>query len=303
MATIRDVAKLAGVSVATVSRVLNKKGYVHEDTVKQVEQAIEQLHYKPNAVAKSLFKKSSTMIALLVTDFQEPSFLPILTAVEQAACREGYQTIVCNITHDISYLDTLLQNHTAGYILSRSAFRLAGNRLAEAPYVVIDGDSGHAVQSDEYGSARQAVEWLLSRQAKFLACVYEEENSTALEERVSGVCNTAEANGLSYRLVPAGAGQSEQVTAALLAAAPYIDSVVACNEGATAGVLRAARGRGLAVPEQLHVIALHQSADCPSSAASGRQKGEAAARMLLKRLTTGQAPSYTSSLPPQLTHS
>lgn len=74
MVTIRDVAREAGVSVATVSRVLNKSGYVQEDTKKLVLEIIQKLNYKPNEVARSLYKRESKLIGLLLPDITNPFF-------------------------------------------------------------------------------------------------------------------------------------------------------------------------------------------------------------------------------------
>ena len=88
MSTIKDVAKLAGVSVATVSRVLNKNGYVHEDTLKKVERAIEMLDYKPSTVARSLYNKKSRLIGLVVPNIVNP-FPEVARAVEDVAHASG----------------------------------------------------------------------------------------------------------------------------------------------------------------------------------------------------------------------
>ena len=88
MSTIKDVAKLAGVSVATVSRVLNKNGYVHEDTLKKVERAIEMLDYKPSTVARSLYNKKSRLIGLVVPNIVNPFFPEVARAVEDVAHKQ-----------------------------------------------------------------------------------------------------------------------------------------------------------------------------------------------------------------------
>lgn len=136
MATIRDVAKLAGVSVATVSRVINEKGYVHEDTVKQVKEAIEELRYRPNSAAKPLFKENSTIIALLVDNLYDPSNITLLHCIEEIAYKEGYQIIVCNIENKDRYIHMLKENNVAGVILTRSVFKSIGE--IPLPFVVID---------------------------------------------------------------------------------------------------------------------------------------------------------------------
>src|SRR5699024_11525076 len=101
MATIRDVAKLANVSVATVSRVLNNKGYVNADTKKRVNQAIEQLHYSPNDVARTLFRGRSKMIALFVPDIMNPFFPKLARAVEDIAIKNNYIFVTFNTYDDL----------------------------------------------------------------------------------------------------------------------------------------------------------------------------------------------------------
>jgi LacI family transcriptional regulator len=96
LATIRDVAKLAGVSVATVSRVLNKNGYVHETTKKKVEEAITQLSYRPNEIAHTLYKKNSRLIGLIIPDITNPFFTELARAVEDTAHLYGYTVVLCN---------------------------------------------------------------------------------------------------------------------------------------------------------------------------------------------------------------
>src|SRR5690625_6472939 len=84
LATIKDVAKLANVSTATVSRVLNSNGYVNEKTKERVEKAIKELDYLPNDVARNLFKGRSKMIALFVPDIMNPFFPELARAVERS---------------------------------------------------------------------------------------------------------------------------------------------------------------------------------------------------------------------------
>lgn len=86
MITIKDVAKIAGVSVATVSRVINESGYVNIDTRKKVEAAIRQSNYSPNEVARSLYKRKSKLIGLLLPDITNP-FFHSWHAVSKITCK------------------------------------------------------------------------------------------------------------------------------------------------------------------------------------------------------------------------
>src|SRR5699024_57196 len=93
----KEVAKHAGVSVATVSRALNKSGYVGEESKRKVEKAIKELNYVPNEVARSLFQKTSKMIGLLLPDISNPYFPLVAKGVEDCALEKGYIVILGNV--------------------------------------------------------------------------------------------------------------------------------------------------------------------------------------------------------------
>src|SRR5699024_7776712 len=89
MATIKEVAKYAGVSVATVSRALNRSGYVKEETRKKINKAIKDLNYRPNETARTLYKRKSKMIGLLLPDISNPFFTVVARGVEHEARGKG----------------------------------------------------------------------------------------------------------------------------------------------------------------------------------------------------------------------
>lgn len=248
MATIRDVAKSAGVSVATVSRVINEKGYVHEDTVKQVKQAIEELQYKPNAVAKALFKKSSTMIAILVSNLENPSYITLLRSVEEAAYKEGYQIVICNIENKSDYIDILMQNNIAGVIMTNDIFKRLNN--ISIPFVILD-EAGEL--STYYESARKAVVLLKEKGCHFLAYMGEEVEDETMEEHVSGFLDAVWEEGLAYRKERIEGPEEKQIIE-LLRKYPYIDGIVASSDAVAIAVVRAASYLGIHIPERLQVV-------------------------------------------------
>lgn len=248
MATIRDVAKLAGVSVATVSRVINEKGYVHEDTVKQVKQAIEELQYKPNAVAKALFKKSSTMIAVLVSNLEDPSYITLLRSVEEAAYKEGYQIVICNIENKSGYIDILMQNNIAGVIMTNDIYKRLDN--LSIPFVVLD-EAG--VLSRYYDSAKKAVVLLKEKGCHFLAYIGEETEDETMEEHVSGFLDGVWEERLAYREEKIEGLEEKQIIE-LLRKYPYIDGVVTSSDAVAIAVVRAASYLGIHIPEHLQVV-------------------------------------------------
>ncbi|MFX3623890.1 MAG: LacI family DNA-binding transcriptional regulator [Ectobacillus sp.] len=254
MATIREVAKLAGVSVATVSRVLNKKGYVHEDTVKQVEQAIEKLQYKPNAVAKSLFKKSSTMIALLLSDFEQSSFPKLFSVIEQTAYEAGYQVVVCNIKDRAPYVDVLLQNNIAGILITQEAYRQLNGTTLTVPFVILDGERDMSRNYD-YEGAKLATLHLLEKGCRFPAFI-KGPDIPKLNERLEAFLDIVEESKIPHRIVESGLSveAGEQAATELLKKAPYIDGIIACSDAIALGTIRAAQKIGISIPEHLQII-------------------------------------------------
>ncbi|MGG2014182.1 LacI family DNA-binding transcriptional regulator [Bacillus sp. S10(2024)] len=257
MATIRDVAKLAGVSVATVSRVLNEKGYVHEDTVKQVKKAIEELQYKPNAVAKALFKKSSTMIALLVSNMQDPASLSLLTVIEEEAYKEGYQIVICNVKHKRGYMDVFEQNNIAGILMTRDVYEGLPKERVSVPFVIIDSNEERA--SQYYNGAIQAVSLLAEKGCRFLAYIHEGLSHEAMEEHFTGFLDVVWEKNISYRVIEMCRREknSEQIAMDVLRKHPYIDGIVTCSDTAGINFIRAAHSLHISIPECLQIIGLN----------------------------------------------
>ena len=120
--TIRDVAKVAGVSIASVSRVLSGKVAVSEDVRGRVLSAVEHLEYRPNALARSLREENTKTIGLVISNVMNPFFTAVARAVEDAASEKGYSVILCNADEnpdkEESYLDVLFQKRVDGLIIS-----------------------------------------------------------------------------------------------------------------------------------------------------------------------------------------
>src|SRR5579859_673596 len=121
MSTIGDVAKRAGVSKMTVSRVINNSGYFSQEIGERVEQAIAELGYIPNTLARSLRFKQTKTIALVLTDITNPFFTTVARGVEDTASEQGFSVIFCNTdesqNEESEYLNVLLQKQVDGVLL------------------------------------------------------------------------------------------------------------------------------------------------------------------------------------------
>lgn len=174
--TVKDVAHHAGVSVATVSRVLNGSTAVDGELRQRVMTAVSQLRYRPNRLARNLRTKSTKTIAIVVPDIQNPFFVSVERGLEEVAFREGYTVLVCNTDDDpdreSNYLQVLSDELVAGIVVCatderRSSAQLLkileegialvalDRRLENAP---IDG-----VLSDNFGGTRTAVSYLIEQ--------------------------------------------------------------------------------------------------------------------------------------------
>ncbi len=120
MSTISDVAKRAGVSTMTVSRVINNSGYISQDTRERVEKAIAELGYVPNALARGLRFKQTKTIALVITDITNPFFTTLARGVEDAASEQGFSVMFCNTdeseVEESEYMNVLLQKQVDGVL-------------------------------------------------------------------------------------------------------------------------------------------------------------------------------------------
>lgn len=142
MAGIQDVAKRAGVSIGTVSRVLNNSGYASEASRKKVEQAVKELHYRPNQVARNLLQKKTGIVAMIVPDVANPFFSELVSECEKALRSHGYKTMICNTnghrSNELAYLDMLNRNLVDGILTCTHSLKLEKYKEAEGPIVSFD---------------------------------------------------------------------------------------------------------------------------------------------------------------------
>ena len=263
MATIRDVASLAGVSVATVSRVLNNNGYVHEDTRKKVVQAINKLDYKPNAVARSLYKKTSKSIGFIIPDITNPFFPQLVRAVESFFVEEGYTILLFNsdeeLEHELKILEIMESKYVDGILIVSNTIGKDQLERLSIPVVAIDrviDETIPTVSIDNYHGARGAVRLLLKKGCRNIAHIRGPENVYTAEERLKGYLDEMKAHGLPT-YVYAGNYElkiSMLTTMKLLSENSGIDGIFAGNDVMAVGAIKAASKLGITIPKELKII-------------------------------------------------
>lgn len=265
MATIRDVAKFAQVSTATVSRVINRNGYVNEETKKRVKLAIEQLNYMPNDVARNLFTGRSEMIALFLPDITNPFFPELARAVEDMTKRCGYTFVLCNTDNDIEkqidYLNALQQKSVDGFIIVSSSLTEEHLQSIQVPIVALDrtiSDEISSVTVNNRQGSRQAVKHLKSIGCKRIAHIAGPEHTDNAIQRMRGYLDEVKHDEwFNSGYVVSGAynfDEARRTTMNLLSNYPGIDGIFAGNDLMGAGVLNAAAALGKKVPDELAVI-------------------------------------------------
>src|SRR5258706_12616765 len=191
MASIKDVAKTAGVSTATVSRVLANHSRIKEETRQRVREAVEQLNYRPNLIARSLRVQKSARIGLVVSDIRNPFFTAIGRAVEDSAYEQGYSILMCNTDENPEkeemYLNLLHDENVAGIIFSPTQKFGAGLKSyrSNIPFVIIDravnSKQVDMVLLDNVAAAYELTNHLIENGYRKLAGLFGDASTTAPE--------------------------------------------------------------------------------------------------------------------------
>lgn len=309
MATIRDVAKLAGVSVATVSRVLNKNGYVNKETEQKVMKAIEQLHYQPNAVARGLAGKQTGTIALILPDISNPFFPEIARGVEDVAQRHGYTVILCNSDDqghkERSYIEVLKKKYIDGIIFASNTLGeddLEKMRRNDIPLVVLDRAPNSqlcsVVRSQNFEGAKLAVQHLLDTGCKKIAHIYGPQEFVTAKKRMAGYEESVmHFPWYTPSLMVPGHFRVDgglQAVKELMARHPDVDGIFAGNDLMAIGALKGLHQMGIKVPHDVALIGFDgigltqiTEPELSTVAQPIYEMGTLAAKVLIEKIETG----------------
>ncbi|MCF6093790.1 LacI family transcriptional regulator [Microaerobacter geothermalis] len=269
MATIKDVARLAGVSVSTVSRVLNKSGYVNEETETKVLRAIEQLQYKPSQIARGLVSRKTKTLGLILPDITNPFFPELARAVEDTAQRHEYTVILCNSDNQLQkeekYFQLLQEKCVDGIIIAGEVnSKYMSNIIANGtPIVVVDGrmeDSPvHSIYTNNRFGGKLAVHHLVSQGYKQIAHIRGPIGTSSADDRYEAYKEALEELKIPYQsiLVQPGDFRAEsgyEAMKRLLALANPPDAVFAANDLMALGALEAIAEAELNVPGDIGVV-------------------------------------------------
>ncbi|MFJ8729519.1 LacI family DNA-binding transcriptional regulator [Streptomyces bauhiniae] len=333
MSTMADVARSAGVSVATVSHVLNGTRPVLPHTRQAVLEAVEALGYTPNSLARSLVTSRTRSIGLAVSAISNPYFTEILQGVEAAALEAGYSLLIADPhddpEHELKVVQLLHGRRVDGMIVAPSAEPgdlVAYLRRQAVPTVLLDrvlgpagsaeGDQGpfDQVCAENSGPMAELVTHLASLGHRRIGLVAGLPGLSTTSERIAGYRQGLAAAGLDAdeELVVSGSSEStgaERATAALLALPGAPTALVTANNAMTIGALRALRERGLSVPGDIALCCFDDFAwadlfapRLTAIAQPSREMGARAVRVLLDRLAAPDQEARTVRLPCAFVH-
>ncbi len=269
--TIRDVARLSGVSPMTVSRVINDSERVSPETRKRVEEAISELGYVPSRLARGLSRQRTGTLAVIVPDVANPFFTAVVRAAEEVARRADYQVILCDTRADLNVerdvIDELIAHRAEGIVIApvsdRSVTQL--RRLAEfgVPFVLIDrtipGVDCDVVLGDSSGGARQLVEHLISLGHRRIGFIVESDDVSTARDRRRGYEAALSAAGIALdpalvaHAAPDPSGGSAGM-GRLLELEERPTAVFTVNNLVALGAIEAVREAGLEVPDDVALV-------------------------------------------------
>ena len=316
MATISEVAKLAKVSVATVSRYLNNSGYVGAKSRESIESAIKELNYVPSEVARSLSTKQSDIIGLIIPDIKNPFFPELARAVEDTAFEYGYTVILCNSDESVDkekhYLQKLTKKYVAGIILTTITEQEQHWQNVNLPIVALDRPIDSripTVTTNNKIGARLATEYLIQSGAKKLLCISGPKTFGSTRTRVDGFEAVIKEQGVEANIIesPYDFEIAEKVVFDYLQKNPSIDGIFACSDASALGALKAAHRLKIQIPEELQIVGFDGiqvgnfvTPSLTTVAQNIYQLGETAAKLLIQQIEGQKLPQTSICIDPEL---
>ena len=320
MATLRDVANRAGVTVTTVSRMLNGRVKVSGETREKIENAMRELGYHPNEMARSLAKKSSNLIGLLVPSARQYFFAELIQEVENAVAAQKCQLLLCvsdqEPEKENAYVQMLLGDRVRGIIVA--SYSQGFDRIAHAgaPVVYIERKSDDGTPSammDHLEGGRLAGAHLIAKGCRNLVYLSGNASKNSVSNlRYSGFCAAAEEAGIGKPALVEAQWEEflsldySETCRRLFAEHPGMDGILTSNDLMAATVVRYCLKEGIGIPGKVRVVGYDDTAFaalCPIPLTTIRQPVAEVARYAVDcviRISAGETVPVNSVFPVRL---
>ncbi len=267
---IKDVAREANVSVATVSRVLNNVPLVNDDTKKRVQDAIKRTGYKPNAIARSLKMQKTNTFGIMIPDITSPYYTEIVRGVEDICNMYDYHIILCNTDSNAkkeeTYLDVLIEKQCDGILyIGKGISQELKNKMVDSNVPLVIGaihDHEYSIPSvmiDNEKAAYDIAKFLIEKGHKEIAYFSDNDhNALVAREREEGFRNALEEEGLELPKEWEKMGETTvlggyKMMEALLKEERRPTAIVAVNDEAALGAIRKASEEGINIPRDMSI--------------------------------------------------
>ena len=322
--TIKDVAQLAGVSPATVSKVLNGIPYVSPDTQARVQAAVEQLQFRPNSIARSLKMSRTSTLGLITNDLEGVFTMSMMRGVEEVAAAQGFSVFLCNSYGEANieraHLQVLLDKQIDGVILM-NGFRVhergapalpLGNMPVVYLFQYTATPNIPSVIPDDFGGAVVGTQHLLDCGHHRIGVINGPANYEATHIRLSGYRQTIEAAGLTFDPTLVRSGKwYESVGYALandlLNLPEPPDSLFCMSDSLAVAAMSVLRERGYCIPRDISVVgfdnrafASHQTPPLTTVKLPLVEMGRLAGELLLQAIKSGKRTDETHRVPCEL---
>lgn len=267
MANIKDVAERSGVTVTTVSRVLNNRGYISEATRQKVYKAMEELNYQPNEIARALLKRKSNLIGLIIPNVSHPFFAELTNYIEYYAHKNGYKILLCNAYQDSKkekdYIDMLKRNQVDGIIMGSHTLETFEYLNLSLPIVAVDrflSEDIPYISSDNYNGGALATKLLIEKGCKKIAHISGPLSlNTPANERYKAFEDVAKENNIPYVVTETTLNsfhkeEYERIIYKLFKEHGDIDGIFASSDLIAASIIKVSNSLEKSIPENLKII-------------------------------------------------
>lgn len=266
MISIRDVAKLAGVSAATVSRVMNGTANVNEEKKQRVLQVVKETGFQPNEAARILYKKSARIISMILPNINNPFFNEMVRAIESEAYTHDYRLALCisdnDVEKEIRNIDMLTRMNADGLILLTNGIELFQKiDKIDIPIVMIDRELSNLpdvihVESDHYEGGRLSAEYLIQCGCKNIVNLRGPQALSSGRKRFEGYLDICQKYQILPQYIDCKYSYEEGLKQAeiLLERFPNVDGIIAANDMVALSVYKVLARHGKRVPEDVQLI-------------------------------------------------